>query len=355
MKNVLVLLSGGLDSNLALAKTIADPNVERVAALSFDYGQSNVDELVSAQKLCGLWGVPHTVSQVSIDNPDPRGEVPARNLVFVSHGCSAALAQGFNTVSIGAEPDSTYTDSSHQFLSAAAEVCKLFGVELDAPVKGLTNKRELLTNALDLGVPLGLCHSSLTNDVDGNCKTSKRFFDAITATLLRNDTNLTPVTLLNELGCLRTSFSDNPLPTASVSYNVEDHDTTATFKWAAALFTIGSSPLFGDKGPACFNVASTGSWARDLRAAVRKYCTKHKPQITYDHATCVSDMLGQLCNTDSKQAQWGIKQALAHLPRPRYCKEIGCRVVQGHLKAALVSLGYKVVSPAESQGLVLET
>ena len=51
MKNIVVSLSGGMDSSTLLLRSIAEVGAENVTALSFNYGQKHVCELERAQQL----------------------------------------------------------------------------------------------------------------------------------------------------------------------------------------------------------------------------------------------------------------------------------------------------------------
>ena len=51
MKNIVVSLSGGMDSSTLLLRAINEVGADCVTALSFDYGQKHVCELERAQQL----------------------------------------------------------------------------------------------------------------------------------------------------------------------------------------------------------------------------------------------------------------------------------------------------------------
>ena len=51
MKNIVVSLSGGMDSSTLLLRSIKEVGADNVTALSFDYGQKHVCELERAQNL----------------------------------------------------------------------------------------------------------------------------------------------------------------------------------------------------------------------------------------------------------------------------------------------------------------
>jgi 7-cyano-7-deazaguanine synthase len=65
-QKVVVIYSGGMDSFTVLHKAIADGH--EVYALSFNYGQRHVKELVCAKSVCEELGVPHKVVDISAIN-----------------------------------------------------------------------------------------------------------------------------------------------------------------------------------------------------------------------------------------------------------------------------------------------
>ena len=340
-KKVVVLLSGGLDSVLSLAELVAKPvsEIERVHALIFDYGQSSSAEIECAKTICTNWRVPYEIRKIQLmTGSDTHSEIPARNFIFVSYAASVAMSMHYNCIAIGAEPDSTYTDSSIEFLDQTNSLLKLFDLGLVAPVKHYRNKYELVTIALDLGVPLHLCHSSRTNAVDGNCKTSALLFSA----LKRLFPAIEPISLLQELGKLQSSY-DNRLDTYQVSYS-GNH----SFKYPAAMFAL-SEKLDWEST----KVYSTGSWMREISSVSTMLGIQDK--FSFEKTDTTQDLISQPLNCNSKYAQWGIKQAMSFLPRPRYVKSVSCRIIQGHLAAALADLGYQLELPAYRCGPYIET
>lgn len=352
---VVVLLSGGLDSLLSLAELVAAPlsEVERVFALIFNYGQSSVAEIDNAKRVCEAWGVPYRIDYLPIAGTDTTKEIPARNLIFISHAAALAKELSFNTIAIGAEPDSTYTDSSPAFLADCDRMLRLFDVSLIAPVKNLQSKRALVERALELGVPLHLCHSSRSNAVDGNCITSSRFL--ATFGQIFPSSPMLPTEILTELGKQYYTY-DLPSHTFCLRYGENN-----SFKYPAALFTVLGDPLFRPESPGLehrlLNIYSTGSWMRDMRdvlalPSIRGY---HVVSVSFVETHSLHELMNQRVNCSSHWAKWGMKQALSMLKRPRYSKYIACRVTQGHLAATLTDLGYVIEAPASRKGLLLET
>ena len=143
MKRAVVLLSGGLDSSVAihLAKSVGF----EVYALSFDYGQKHNKELECAKATAlkvgaaahnivtlqlNLWGGSSlTDSKMEVEDGDitrtdiPMTYVPARNMVFLSVAASFAEAIGAQDIYIGvSEVDySGYVDCREEFIRSMEE------------------------------------------------------------------------------------------------------------------------------------------------------------------------------------------------------------------------------------------
>ncbi len=345
-----VLLSGGLDSALSLAIMVSDPEIDEVHALIFDYGQSSQAEVGKAVRLCEAWLVPFTVQRMKLStDADTHVEIPARNLIFVAQAAAFALSHGFTSIVIGAEPDSTYADSSVEFLQKADAMLRCFNLRLVAPVKLLANKKELVMEALARGVPLHLCHSSRSDKVDGECKTSRRFLDALGSIFPRIDP-LVLLDVLNRLSSPSVVSIARPNVGASICYRLTEG--SFSFKLPAALMVVGSMNWV--TYPQQVIVYTTGSWGKALKAA--QALIGDSKDVAVIQSYWLVDLLGQPINCDLLEAQWGIKQAMSMLPRPRYMPRVACRVTQGHLAHALTSLGYEVVLPNDPRpNLLLET
>ena len=65
-KNVIVILSGGLDSSVLTLLLVNKYGADRVSALSFDYGQKQKVELEKAAELTKILGVKHKILDLSI-------------------------------------------------------------------------------------------------------------------------------------------------------------------------------------------------------------------------------------------------------------------------------------------------
>jgi len=143
MKRAVVLLSGGLDSSVAIH--LAKSEGFEVYALSFDYGQKHNKELECAKATAlkvgaaahnivtlqlNLWGGSSlTDSAMEVEDGDitrtdiPMTYVPARNMVFLSVAASFAEAIGAQDIFIGvSEVDySGYVDCREEFIRSMEE------------------------------------------------------------------------------------------------------------------------------------------------------------------------------------------------------------------------------------------
>lgn len=333
----IVLYSGGLDSAVCLAREVADSTVSAVLALSFEYKQKNSYELGKAVELCEHWHVPHVVKSLDIGSGDTLTEIPARNLQFIVKGLEYAIANEYQRIVIGAEPDAVYLDSSVPYLEAVNEVCKLHEIKLTWPVKLLENKVATLWMALDLGVPLDLVHSSLTNRIDRCNKSGSRFLDALNKIFPRVPAErLLDIIAQYHAGHVGGVFDING-------------GTETSFKLLPALFTYASISVLQDI-PGSVEVYTTGNWGKAMERVFGEFLPSTSV-ISYIVAE-PEELKQNTFNTDSTFAQVGVKQALSRLPRPRYLQRDVCvQVTQGHFRHAVEDLGYSIAS----NGIYLNT
>jgi 7-cyano-7-deazaguanine synthase len=207
-----VLLSGGLDSAVALA--IAREQGRECHAVSFDYGQRHRAELraaaVVAQSLgarshrvveIGLRAIGGSALTDDIPVPEAGGEgvpvtyVPARNLVFLSVAAGLAETLGAEELYIGANvvDYSGYPDCRPEFLSAFEQAARL-GTVAGTAGRGLSvrspllhwDKPAIIREGMRLGVDFGLTRSCYDPAPDGgacgrcdSCAIRARAFAAV--------------------------------------------------------------------------------------------------------------------------------------------------------------------------------
>jgi 7-cyano-7-deazaguanine synthase len=196
---VIVLLSGGLDSATVLALCRAQGML--CHALSFHYGQRHAVELQAAARvaralgaashrvcridmggiggsaLTGQGEVPKGRTDLEIGDGIPVTYVPARNTLFVAHALAVAEILGAERIALGinALDFSGYPDCRPEWLRAMQEVARLGTrvgvegrpVELLAPLVGM-GKADIIRAGVALGVDYGLTHSCYDPALDGS-------------------------------------------------------------------------------------------------------------------------------------------------------------------------------------------
>jgi len=188
-KKAVVLLSGGLDSSVALY--LAKSQGFELYALSFDYGQRHSRELEAAKaqavkagvskhqvvslKLSDWGGSSLTDSNIAVEKGDvdrtdiPATYVPARNMVFLSVAASLAEAIGAQDIFIGvSQVDySGYVDCREEFVESMQNTINkgtVMGavqgkpITIHAPFVHKT-KADEITLGMSLGVDFGLTWS----------------------------------------------------------------------------------------------------------------------------------------------------------------------------------------------------
>ena len=177
----IILLSGGLDSIVALSyvKNRTDYNIE--LGITFDYGQKSREQEISAsRKICEYYGIKHNVIELDwlksithtalVSNEKlPTSDlctqksadsvwVPNRNALFLNIAACYCDSYGYNYIVYGAnkEEGATFSDNTEEF---RAEISKLFEVSTTVHPKVIAplinyNKDDIVRIAIEDSVPL---------------------------------------------------------------------------------------------------------------------------------------------------------------------------------------------------------
>lgn len=192
MKKAVVLLSGGLDSAVVLAKAVAEGY--SCLALSFDYGQRHKVELEAAKNIATHYGVEHHIyklpseafsmpgaSLVSTDTVQknrslhemqsgkiPSTYVPARNTLFIAYAIASAEIFEADEIHLGPNKldQKPYPDCRPEFIDAFQKVA-LYATKravsghppiLKTPLMEM-DKRQIVALGKELNVPLEMTFS----------------------------------------------------------------------------------------------------------------------------------------------------------------------------------------------------
>ena len=183
-----VLLSGGLDSTVTLAKAINDGH--KVTALSFRYGQRHERELDSAKSICRHYGIDHIIMDIdltsfrssltrrkmkiperdagSIGTDIPDTYVPARNILFLSAAAGLCESVDADTIYIGANSVdySGYPDCRPEFFLKFSEMLNVgtkagtegHPLKIETPILSMS-KEDIVRLGIELKAPLELTWS----------------------------------------------------------------------------------------------------------------------------------------------------------------------------------------------------
>ncbi|QCX32878.1 7-cyano-7-deazaguanine synthase QueC [Caloramator sp. E03] len=189
MDKALVLVSGGLDSTVLLAKVVKELKGENVTALNIFYGQKHAKEAKFAKLQAEKYNVNYitadlsSVFKFSKDCPLLEGSkneipeksyaeqlkdmggygtvstyVPFRNGLFLSYAAAVGIQLGASRIYYGAHSDdaagNAYPDCSYNFIqSMASAIYEGTGgkIKLEAPFWSFT-KKDIVREGLDLGV-----------------------------------------------------------------------------------------------------------------------------------------------------------------------------------------------------------
>lgn len=184
MKKAVILLSGGLDSLVALGFPQNEYKIE--LALTFDYGQKAVKNEVAASKsICEFYNIPHKVIKLDwlqeithtalvADKAVPTANlgtaesaasvwIPNRNGLFLNIAASFADSFGYDYILYGANKDegATFPDNTEEFrheISKVFETSTLKKPKVIAPLINYT-KDDIVKIAIENAMPLEMVRS----------------------------------------------------------------------------------------------------------------------------------------------------------------------------------------------------
>jgi 7-cyano-7-deazaguanine synthase len=200
------LLSGGLDSGVALAHWLSLEHEVRI--LSINYGQRHFRELLSARALCDHYKLDfRSVDLGALKSLMPRNSqtgsaevpeghytedrmkltvVPNRNMMMLATAMSHAIDLQFDAVSFAAHggDHTIYPDCRPEFIQAmnhAAQVCDWHPLQVLAPFQNLT-KTQIVERGAALDFPFSLtwsCYKGLEKHCGkcGTCVERKEAFE----------------------------------------------------------------------------------------------------------------------------------------------------------------------------------
>jgi 7-cyano-7-deazaguanine synthase len=173
-KNVVAVLSGGLDSSVMTMMLVEKYGAERVSAISYDYGQKQKVELEKAAELTKKLGVGHKILDLSIlgdiakpicaniggtdvempdiedvlGDPQPPTYVPFRNMILLSLTMSAAEVASASHIFTGLQvhDEYGYWDTSQKFVDSMNSVAsqnRTHNVSIVAPFSLLSKAQEI--------------------------------------------------------------------------------------------------------------------------------------------------------------------------------------------------------------------
>ena len=175
-QKVVVIYSGGMDSFTVLHNAIRAGH--KVYALSFNYGQRHVKELICAQNVCQELGIHHKIVDISAINQliggssltddieVPEGHyaadnmkstvVPNRNMILLSLAVGYAVSLDAQAVYYGAHSGDhfIYPDCRPEFVQKMNDVCQIANyepVDIISPYLQQT-KIEILKDGLAMGL-----------------------------------------------------------------------------------------------------------------------------------------------------------------------------------------------------------
>ncbi len=217
MSKSVILLSGGLDSLVALGAGINEYGIE--LALTFDYGQKSVNEEVSAsKKICEYYKIKHKIinldwlrditntalvsdKEIPTENlgTEKSAEdvwVPNRNGLFLNIAAAYADSYGYDYIIFGANKDEgkTFPDNTEKFRTEMTKVFEYSTLQKPKVIAPLINygKDDIVRLAIYESIPLELVRSCYNSGRYhcGKCESCKHLKQALVNNKAYNYINL---------------------------------------------------------------------------------------------------------------------------------------------------------------------
>lgn len=172
-KGAIVILSGGMDSTIAMRLCVQKYGSENVRALTFYYGQKQSLEIEKAKYSTMLMNVKHKVCDLSVlgdigqgfsanldknidmptikdvlGDPRPKTYVPNRNMILMSVAAAYAEVENIDTIVMGLQihDEYGYHDTTGRFVSKVNDVLsenRIIKIRIVAPFASLSKFDEI--------------------------------------------------------------------------------------------------------------------------------------------------------------------------------------------------------------------
>lgn len=208
MTKSLILLSGGLDSLVALGYKQKEYGID--FAITFDYGQKSVKEEISASnKICRYYNIKHKIIQLDwlkeitytalvSDKDTPSNNfgtiesakkvwVPNRNGLFLNIAAAYADSLEYDYIIYGANCDEgkTFPDNTEKFRAEITKVFETSTLKQPKVVAPLINcsKNDIVKIAIENAIPLQFVRSCYNTGVKhcGECESCTHLRNALVA------------------------------------------------------------------------------------------------------------------------------------------------------------------------------
>ena len=208
MKKAIILLSGGLDSLVALGYRQNDYKIE--LALTFDYGQKSAkQEIEASSNIAKYYNIEHKIIKLDwlkeicktalvSDNEIPTEGlgtqasaasvwVPNRNGLFLNIAASFADSFGYDYILFGANKDegATFPDNTEEFRKHISEVFETSTLKKPKVIAPLINysKDDIVKIAMQNSMPLEYLHSCYASGDKhcGKCESCRHLKNALIA------------------------------------------------------------------------------------------------------------------------------------------------------------------------------